>query len=333
MILVSVIVPCLNEKLYITKLLNNINLLVYNFNLEVVVSDGGSDDGTIDLLKQFRTTKFSYKYILHSKKYVSFSLNKAIKESNGSIIVRMDVHTEYEKHYISNCVNVLQSNDVQCVGGPWRAHHKNFIQESLALAFQSKLSAGGALSRDLNFTGIVDTVYLGCWYKSDLIKFGLFDEDLVRNQDDELCHRIRSNGGFIYQDSSIKSFYYPRSNYIKLYKQYFQYGYWRYKTLLKFHDRVILRHFFPFILVIVTFVNVVLLFTSYNKISFIYFLGYFLLFGFSLFCKVNIFKIHTLFASLFAIFIMHHSYGIGFLTAFISKSFNNNFNFAFKLTR
>lgn len=331
--LVSVIVPCLNEKNFIQNFLDNIKKQITDIKFEVIVSDGGSDDGTIEVLKEFQTSKFSFKYILHSDKYVSHSLNKAILKSNGKIIIRMDVHTHYDDHYITNCVNVLQSNDAQCVGGPWRACHKDIIQESIALAFQSKLTAGGASSRDLMFKGYVDTVYLGCWYKTDLIQFGLFDENLIRNQDDELCHRIRSQGGRIFQDPSILSYYFPRSNLIKLFHQYFQYGYWRLNTILKIKNKRSLRHIFPLILVFLTFSNLFLLLTSYYKITFLYFILYFIFFGLSILSIENIFKIRLIFTSVFAIFIMHHSYGIGFFYSLITKIFNLNFRFVTRLTR
>ena len=331
--LVSVIVPCLNEKNFIQNFLDNINLQILDFKIEVIVSDGGSDDGTIEILESFKSNRFLYRYILHNDKFVSHSLNRAIAISYGSIVIRMDVHTQYHAYYISNCVNVLQSHPVQCVGGPWRACYKNFFQESIALAFQSKLSSGGALSRDLKYKGYVDTVYLGCWYKSDLIKFGLFDVNLVRNQDDELCHRIRSLGGHIFQDPSIISYYYPRSNLVKLFQQYFQYGYWRFNTILKTSNRNSIRHYLPIFLVFFTFFNFFLIFTSYYKISFLYFFIYTVFFGFSILSKKNFFKIRLLLTSLFAIFLMHHSYGIGFLFSFITKYFNINLRFVSSITR
>ena len=116
-LIVTVVVPCLNEKNYINSFLNNIKRQIFDFKLELIISDGGSNDGTVEFLKNFYTDRFYYKYILHNEKFVSL-LNKAILESKGSIIIRMDVHTEYDKNYLSNCVNVLQSNNVQCVGGP-----------------------------------------------------------------------------------------------------------------------------------------------------------------------------------------------------------------------
>ena len=98
------------------------------------------------------------------------------------------------------------------------------MQESIALAFQSKLSAGGALSRDLKYKGYADTVYLGCWYKTDILKYGLFDEKL-RNQDDELCHRIRSRVVISFRILLLFHSTFP-SNLVNLAQQYFQYGYY-----------------------------------------------------------------------------------------------------------
>ena len=63
------------------------------------------------------------------------------------------------------------------------------MQHAVAAAFQSPLVAGGARSRRLDHEGPVDTVYLGAWPRATFERFGGFDENLVRNQDDE--HNLR----------------------------------------------------------------------------------------------------------------------------------------------
>jgi hypothetical protein len=97
----------------------------------------------------------------------------------------------------------------------------------------------------MDWEGAVDTVYLGCWRKSRLIELGLFDEELVRNQDDELNLRIVRGGGMVYQSASIRSWYRPRSSPAALFRQYTQYGYWKVRVIQKHTIPASWRHMVP----------------------------------------------------------------------------------------
>jgi len=331
--LITAISPCLNEVKYLNKFLDNITCQKLEHELELIIVDGGSTDGSQELLRKYTSDKFYFKFIAHNEKFVSISLNKAILESSGSVIVRLDIHTEYDCNYIKNCVKILQNSSYSCIGGPWRAKSRNFIQKSIRFAFQSKFCSGGALSRDLNYKGIVDTVYLGCWFKNYLLEIGGFDEKLVRNQDDELCHRIRLNGGIIYQDPSIISFYYPRSSFQHLFNQYFQYGFWRLTVLQKSHTKFSLRHVFPPLICFSSLLSFILIIFNIKLFSYVYFTLYFSLVLFSLskyFLTRNIILIPF---TVFAVIIMHHAYGLGFLSSFASFYSGYKYKFSEKITR
>lgn len=248
---VSVITPCRNESAYINLLLDNITSQTYPANLiEVLIADGMSDDGTRDILQLWQNKQTNLQIIDNPKLIVSTGLNQALKQASGEIIVRMDVHTHYAKNYIEECVKTLVDHDVDNVGGPWRAACDNYLQCAIAAAFQSPFAVGGARSHKLDYNGPVDTVYLGCWYREKLIELGGFDEELVRNQDDELNFRIIESGGKVYQSSSIKSWYYPRSSLFKLFTQYAQYGYWKTHVVKKYGKPASLRHMIPAIFLI-----------------------------------------------------------------------------------
>src|SRR5262249_41018531 len=154
-------------------------------------------------------------------------LNQAILAAQGEIIVRIDAHTEYAGDYITQCVQVLEETGADNAGGAWRTKADGFIAQAIALAFHSPFSAGGARSHDVDYEGCVDTVIYGCWRRQRLVELGMFDEELARNQDDELNLRITRNGGKIWQSSRIRSWYRPRASLMALLRQYSQYGYWK----------------------------------------------------------------------------------------------------------
>ena len=140
---------------------------------------------------------------------------------------------------------VLQISGADNIGGPWQAKGHDFLQLAIALAFQSPFSSGGAGSHRIDYEGPVDAVYLGCWRKETLLKLGLFDEDLVRNQDDELNLRLIRSGGKIWQSPSIRSWYCPRSSLPALFSQYMQYGYWKVRVIQKHRLPASIRHLVP----------------------------------------------------------------------------------------
>ena len=245
---VSIIVPCFNEVRHIEALLRGIfsqTCLEPLRYVEVIVADGMSDDGTRAFLETYSLHRPELRVINNPERFVAAGLNRAIRAARGDIIIRMDVHTEYAPDYVWQCVRTLLETGADNVGGAWRAVGKSYVQAAIAAAFQSKFSSGGAASHLTTYQGPVDSVYLGCWRKETLERLGGFDEDLVRNQDDELDFRIVRAGGRIWQDQSIRSWYHARASLGSLFRQYSQYGYWKIRVMQKHHRPAAIRHVVP----------------------------------------------------------------------------------------
>ena len=81
----------------------------------------------------------------------------------------------------------------------------------------------------------VDTVYLGCWYRTTLEDLGGYDESRLQwaAEDQELNFRLRRAGGTVVIDPSIRSWYFPRDTPRALGRQYFNYGVAKASTLAK----------------------------------------------------------------------------------------------------
>ncbi|MDZ7831094.1 MAG: glycosyltransferase family 2 protein [Desulfobacterales bacterium] len=243
---ISVIVPCRNEKSYIeSALISIINQGGVDGTFEILVADGMSDDGTRTVLENIADRDSRIRVIDNPGKIVSTGLNAAIKAAKGEIIIRMDCHTEYAKDYIAQCMDALTQTGADNVGGPALTLAKSYMGVANTLAYHSPFSVGGAKFHDPDYEGYVDTVTYGCWKKTTLLKIDLFDEELVRNQDDELNLRIRRAGGKIWQTPKIRSWYYPRSSLKALFKQYMQYGYWKVRVIQKHKLPASFRHLIP----------------------------------------------------------------------------------------
>lgn len=261
--LVSVVVPCRNEAPHIAAFCASVaaQRLPAGWSLEAVLADGQSDDGTRALLDDLARADPRWSVIDNPRRIVSTGLNAAIARSRGSVIVRMDVHTRYAADYIAQCLAALESSGADNVGGAWRAEADAALptQRAIAAAFQSRWLAGGALSRQIDYSGWVDTVYLGCWPRATFERHGGFDESLVRNQDDEHNLRIVRGGGRIWQDARIRSAYRPRASIGALFRQYLQYGYWKPFVMKKHGQAAALRHLLPGLYVFVLGLMVVAL--------------------------------------------------------------------------
>lgn len=246
--LVSVIVPCRNELRWIDAFLESILAQrLGELRMEVLIADGASDDGTRARLASWVLRDARLKMIDNPAGIVSTGLNEAIRRAGGDYVVRMDVHTTYADDYIAQCILALQSTGATCVGGAWVPVGEGVVSEAIAAAFSSRFGSGGARSRSTTYSGPVDTVYLGAWRRADLVRLGGFDEALVRNQDDELNLRIVRGGGTVWQGSAIRSRYSPRGSLKALFRQFFQYGYWKVAVIRKHHLPASPRHLVPFI--------------------------------------------------------------------------------------
>jgi glycosyltransferase involved in cell wall biosynthesis len=242
----TVITPCLNEHDAIEAFLQSVlSQQDVTGGYEVIIADGGSSDGTRAILEACATRDSRVRIIDNPAGTVSPGLNAAVRAAMADVIVRMDVHSEYAPDYLRQCLATLAATGAASVGGPARTRAKTRFQRANALAYHSPFSVGSARFHDVNYEGPVDTVTYGCWRRQTLLTIGLFDEQLVRNQDDELSLRLTRTGGLIWQTPAIRSWYTPRSTARSLFKQYFQYGYWKVYVIRKHRLPASWRHLAP----------------------------------------------------------------------------------------
>ena len=244
---VSVIVPCRNERDAIEAFCADAlgQSLPEGWQLQLIVADGGSDDGTLERLQAMAQVEPRLTLVDNPQRIVSAGLNRALAVAGGAVIVRMDVHTRYAADYVAQCLRALERSGADNVGGPWRAEGREGWPGAIAAAFQSRWVAGGARSRSLVYEGEVDTVYLGCWPRATFDRFGGFDETLVRNQDDEHNLRLLLGGARIGQSPTIRSVYRPRDSLGALWRQWLQYGYWKPFVMKKHGQAAAWRHRVP----------------------------------------------------------------------------------------
>lgn len=242
--MISVVCPVLNEAKYISKLLDFF-LSIEPSAKELWIADGGSTDGTQAILEKYATRYSIIKWIPNKKKYVPFALNSLLPLCKGDIIVRWDAHTTYSPDYLTAILETFKRTGADIVGGPMRVIGEKPFQKAVATATSSRFGVGNSSFHFEDFEGPAESVYLGAWKRSVFDKIGYFDEQMLRNQDDEFHYRAKVAGLLIYQSPSIRSYYYPRSSLNMLFKQYFGYGLFKPLVLRKVRMNIRVRHVVP----------------------------------------------------------------------------------------
>ena len=243
---VSIIVACRNEGKHIRAFVDSLLTQdMAGISWEAIIADGMSDDGTRQALEEYHARHPELIVVDNPGRIVSTGLNAAIRAARGEVVIRMDGHTRYAPDYCRRSLEILERTGADNVGGPARTQAVGPRARAVAAAYHSRFSTGGAKFHDENYEGWVDTVPYGCWRKSTLLSLGLFDETLVRNQDDELNLRITRAGGKVWQSPAIVSWYSPRPTLSSLFRQYFQYGFWKVAVIRKHRIPGSWRHVVP----------------------------------------------------------------------------------------
>ena len=319
---VSIIFPLRNESAFIVSVLTAILLQDYPSKcLEILIAEGMSIDNTRQIVSNFESLypQLQINVLDNPSKIVSTGMNIALRHAKGEIIIRVDGHTVIAPDYIRRCVEALQRTHADNVGGKMCAIGYNPFGRAVALATSTPFGVGGSRFHYSDKEEWVDTVYMGAWPRGVFEKIGLFDEELVRDQDDELNYRLRAAGGKVLLSPTIKSEYAVRSTPKALWRQYFQYGFWKVRVLQKHPLQMSLRQFVPPAFVLDLLVSIPLALSPKTR-SLSTVVPLFYLFANSIIAFWVSFKRGSKLLGLlpFAFTILHLSYGFGFLLGLVN---------------
>ena len=254
-----------NEQKYLPDLLDDLLHQTYPKELiEVVLVDGDSTDNTWDIMNSFQKKHINEYHIIrllkNSKRIQPAGWNVVIKNSTADVLLRIDAHARLPEDFIEMNINCIKSGEYVC-GGP----RENIIDENtpwkrtLLMAEQSMFGAGIASYRQAtNETKYVKSLFHAAYRKEVIDKVGLFNETLVRTEDNEYHYRVYKAGYKICYDPRIHSLYQTRNSLKGIMRQKYLNGFWVGKTLFICPECISVFHLVPFAFVMAILFTLVL---------------------------------------------------------------------------
>ncbi len=324
--LISIVLAIRNEDKYITKCLQSCYRQTIDCALfEIIIVDGLSEDNTLEKVREFQISHpgLSITILENKNRLQASGWNIGFKYSKAKYFIMLGGHTVIEPDFLEINLKMHAENDVPCVGGLVSALGEDDKSKAIGLAFNTTLGAGNAKYWYGKKDAFVETVAFGMYKREVIEKVGHLDEKIVRGQDWELNFRIVQQFGRMLFSPLIKSYYFARSNYSKLWKRQYEAGAWKIYIIKKHHQSILIRHLIPSIFVIFILISLALSLTNLNHVLFPLVL--------TIYCLIILFyatkytwKEHKrlFFKVVKAFIIIHFGYGLGFLSGIYRLLYN-----------
>lgn len=325
--LLSIIIPVKDENENLKRLLE---LMPYinKHDYEMIIADGNENQPPVETLLE---TNYRNIVILKNLyKYTPQGINLSLQKSTGKYIMLCGARSYVSVAYAETCIRILEEEPkIGCVGGRIIHHGRSGIGKAIARAMSIPGGMGIKSFRSMFLSGYVDTVSVPVFRKSLFDEIGLFDESLIRNQDDDISFRILQTGYKIFMTQEVWSDYFTREKYAQVAQQFYQYGFWKPFLLKKHKSLSSIRQIVPSLLYCVFITGLLLSCITNSFYPLIPLFFYWVVIGFVGFwagrgTDVSSFKI------ILALLIMHSTYATGYLTglfyAFITPQYQPHFS-------
>lgn len=304
----TVCFPVYNEVRFIDSLIQSV-IGTFPLDKEIVLIDGGSTDGTLEKIKVWQDKHANVILIHNRERYVSHGFNLAFNNTKSDYIALMGAHAEYPGNYFQKGLEILKSGEADAVGGPLIQKGKSSRAKIIAYCMSSRFGVGDTEFRTSKKRSYVDSVAMAIYNRKVFDTVGLFDEALIRNQDDEFHYRLNHYGFKIMMEPEMESVYYVREGLGPLWKQYYYYGLYKPMVLKKIRSGIRIRHLVPagFVAYLVGLPLLILFHWAFILPLCLYFLLA------SVILAGSFSRIKDIFFGYLAFLTLHLAYGTGFL--------------------
>jgi len=249
--IVSVIMPAYNERDSIEQCMRSVLTQdTTGFELEVLVIDGNSTDGTIELTSSIAADDGRVRLLHNPDRKTPVAMNLGLRAARGEYVCILGAHAVYPPDYISVCLQELHRHGaVGCSGRVLTAPADDTLQASLTAWTLASRFASSPASVRTRTEGFVDTIRFHPSRKEPLLEIGGYDEALHRNQDNDMNQRLRARGYRLYLTSRTHSLYRARPTLGALWKYAFRTGSWNGISMRLKPASMSLRHVVPLLFV------------------------------------------------------------------------------------
>ncbi len=221
--LVTVVVPARNEEQSIAACVASIQAQTHR-DLQIIVVDGDSDDGTAAVVKAIADTDPRVELVVNPDRVIPVSLNMAVAVARGRWLVRVDAHATVPPDYVARAVTHLATGRYGGVGGRKDGVGRTPAGRAVAAAMASRFGVGGSTYHHGTSVRTVEHVPFGAYPLDVIRELGGWDERLRVNQDFEFDYRVRASGRELLFDPELRIDWESRQSIGALYSQYRRYG-------------------------------------------------------------------------------------------------------------
>jgi succinoglycan biosynthesis protein ExoA len=255
--LVSVIMPVYNEAAHIEQVVRSLlNQSSPNFELEILTIDGKSTDGTYEALLRLAPSDSRVRLLVNERRKTPFAFNIGLKNAKGEYVCIFGAHTAYDPDYIATCLRELTSRGVVGCGGRvvTTAANDGLPARLVAACLGSSFGTSRKSFRN-HPEGYADTVNYPVYLRSALLDIGGYDEELYRNQDNDLNQRLRAKDQRLFMTWQTSCKYFVQPTIRALLKYAWNTGFWNAISLKKNASAHALYHFVPGIFVLASLLS------------------------------------------------------------------------------
>ena len=235
-----IVIPSLNEREHIASVVQAALDDALAPQALIVVVDGGSTDGTQDIVKGLCDAHPQIRLVHNPARIQSAAVNLAVRTfgAEREWLVRMDAHAEYPRNFASSLIDAALTKHAQAVVVPMRSEADPALgapcfQVAAAAAQNSRLGTGGAAHRMGGASCWIDHGHHALIRIETYQDVGGYDETLATNEDVDFDIRLGQLGGRVWLSVENEIVYFPRKTVRSLWKQYFRFGKGRATTFRK----------------------------------------------------------------------------------------------------
>jgi len=242
-----IVIPALNEAKIIARVIETVLGDDDLVDPLVVVADGGSTDGTREIVRDIALHDRRVRLIENPGRLQSAGMNQAVRALAGDRpwVVRVDAHADYPRNYVSGLIVEARRTGASSVVVSMDTVGDDWFQRAVAAAQNSVLGTGGSAHRLASEGQWVDHGHHALFRREHYEAIGGYDESFSHNEDAELDLRLARQGGRIWLTDKLRIGYHPRNTARALARQYFSYGKGRARTVLKHHTALKVRQAVP----------------------------------------------------------------------------------------